>query len=832
MTDSLSQLNLELEAMYMAFAARSATGGRPFHDQVNEDAAAQTMETAVYALLSATGVLSATTESEATDQIQLSSVIRRCLIEHDAKTVAAALGNGLEQLRGKRAQLDKQGQVTLRTSPDKRRSGVYFTPVSLAEAMIQPVLRSAFGNVDSWDDLSRIAILDPAAGCGAFLLSAITMGADILSSRKPFSETDAIQVRLFIAKHCIFGVDIDPVALATLRALILAVVGVPGWDGQELDSHLHAGDSVASGLDDWKRWFPDRATRGYDVILTNPPWSKLRPLKHEFFEHIDRQVRLLQGKALGTYLKAHLGDLLDCDWKAYTSKTQRLVSELRGSSEYLINQNPQGDPDLYKYFLERSIKLLAHGGRASILIPSGVLRAQGSAVLRDLLVAETEELHLTEFINRKKLFDIHSMYRFTAIRFRRGEGKGVATARFRCTDAADAARTDGVVLNRKFLTLVGGKDRLIPEVGSPHERNLLARMYQANPTPGSGRSGWTLRFQRELDMTNDSGEFIEFHDAIEQGYQRTADGRWRSDHATSVLLPLYEGRMVGQFDNCAKEYLGGHRRSARWVPTPLGRSQIIPHYFVPEDYARSRGWRPRPRAGYCDISGHANARTILASMVPAYAVCGNKVPVLLSPVREIHKHFLFIALANSFAVDWVMRRWVSTTVNQFYWQNIPLLSRIETQDAELLIQFAKSLTVVTGAHDPWELLGKRSQKRAAIDAIVMNLYGISDEEQDLILRDFPLVLPSSQNRLIGQIPLKELISLYRTEHSRDNLTLDSVQSITDSQACVSAYSTLHEIREAQTSHPSTIYLSNDQTMRARQATVAIQRRRTKRVQIG
>ena len=64
---------------------------------------------------------------------------------------------------------------------------------------------------------------------------------------------------------------------------------------------------------------------------------------------------------------------------------------------------------------------------------------------------------------------------------------------------------------------------------------------------------------RELDMTNDSQHFIHTHEA---------------DRRTT-LYPLYEGRMVHQFDSRAKKYEGGTARRATWIPQALGRRDLF-----------------------------------------------------------------------------------------------------------------------------------------------------------------------------------------------------------------------------------------------------------------
>lgn len=701
-----------------------------------------------------------------------------------AEIVSAEIGAALERLRGRRLAVNPAGELRIETSPDQRSRGVYFTPPTLADAMVRSALSPLIGQVNSLEALRGVAILDPAAGGGAFLLSALRVAVELLHQNPAFVRVDAASLRKEVASHCLYGVDIDPVAIATARSLIVAEVGVDDWEGEALDRHLHVGDSISSALKDWKQWFPERASGGFDVIVTNPPWSKLRPLRHEFFEHIDSSVRLLQGNALGSYLKLHMNELIQGSWEQYVQRTMALSSKLRRSDEYVVNSGAYGDPDLYKFFLERSIALLAPEGTAALLLPSGVLRAQGSGPLRRLMRKEGDITEIVEYINRKKIFDIHSMYRFATVLFKKGGRGGRTLARFAETEPSSSSIERGIYLEPDFLELVGGVDALIPEVRSNIEQKLLARLYRENPVAVGGAR---YSFKRELDMTNDAAHFIQARDAHLQGFHPNDDGRWISHYSRDVLLPVYEGRMVHQYDCVAKEYRSGDGRSAKWETPPPGKGTVSPHFFVTEQYALSRNWTPIERVGYCEISGHANERTVMAALIPAYAICGNKVPVLRTQVGEDPK--VWLAFANSLVIDWMIRRWVSTTINQFYWNNIPFPNNLNVVDRAFIIAAAEQLSAPnTEQHTPAIWLGRRGQLRAAIDAVIMNTYKISPTERHMILADFPIFAKAACRGSGTAMPLDELLALYMRAHSGNALNMETVHYLCSPEDCAATYS--------------------------------------------
>ena len=69
--------------------------------------------------------------------------------------------------------------------------------------------------------------------------------------------------------------------------------------------------------------------------------------------------------------------------------------------------------------------------------------------------------------------------------------------------------------------------------------------------------------------------------------------------------------MVHQFDSAAKTYRSGKGRSAEWAVWLPGR-QFRSQFYVDESNIPPGliGHVSKPRAGFCDVTGHANERTM------------------------------------------------------------------------------------------------------------------------------------------------------------------------------------------------------------------------------
>jgi Eco57I restriction-modification methylase len=150
---------------------------------------------------------------------------------------------------------------------ERRTSGSYYTPTALVRDLVRAALaavlihrlglarttaeRWVYGGEPPRDPpaVSRLRLLDPAAGSGAFLLGALE---ELTRLRVAAGEVDTAALRRDIIAHSLFGVDLSPTAvrLAELR-LWLALASHDAVSSPEavsplpnLDGHLRHGDAL------------------------------------------------------------------------------------------------------------------------------------------------------------------------------------------------------------------------------------------------------------------------------------------------------------------------------------------------------------------------------------------------------------------------------------------------------------------------------------------------------------------------------------------------------------------------------------------------------------
>ena len=162
------------------------------------------------------------------------------------------------------------------------------------------------------------------------------------------------------------------------------------------------------------------------------------------------------------------------------------------------------------------------------------------------------------------------------------------------------------------------------------------------------------------------------------------------------------------------------------------------------------------RLSFRDVSANTNERTWIASLLPADTFSGNSIQHLdnLSSTVKL----FFIALANSFVMDYFIRQKASMHLSKFIVFSCPLPRFASAKDHKYfqpLVERAAALIGTTPAYDALlkEVFGKKASHKThgitaakqrqdlknEIDAMSAAIYGIEKKELEHILSTFPIV---------------------------------------------------------------------------------------------
>lgn len=146
------------------------------------------------------------------------------------------------------------GTFELKTAAghERKTTGSYYTPASLITSLLdsalEPVLKEAISKPDSEKAILALKVCDPAAGSGHFLIAAAHRIAKKLAlirtgEIEPSPEEFRKALRDVIG-HCIYAVDINPMAAELCKVALWLEAMEPGKPLTFLEHHIQVGNSL------------------------------------------------------------------------------------------------------------------------------------------------------------------------------------------------------------------------------------------------------------------------------------------------------------------------------------------------------------------------------------------------------------------------------------------------------------------------------------------------------------------------------------------------------------------------------------------------------------
>ena len=583
-----------------------------------------------------------------------------------------------------------------------KRNGAVYTDFRLAKYLANTMMRDYAGG----------PIIDPSCGTSIVLAAC----ADAFS-------VDGRCVEEFVSEN-IYGIDLSPFAI---RGSLLALASFI-QDSSRLKlliTHFACGDSLelADGI---PTFF---GLEAFSAVVGNPPWERVRPSRNEY----------ARGHGVVVDYGVELGDL-PAGYEQHRNASRALSSKL--SKAYGL----KGGMDLYRAFLNLSMTICAPDGCIALYLPAGLIRSKSLAPVRSCMIEEFDCIDISVFMNHAKFFAIDSRFKFVLAVLRGKHRDSVGTGvHFRyCTANEEGVLvTSELTLDETLFNDVSG-ELGAPEVKTDIEASTLRCIWRHADRMANHALFGGVHPMRELDMTLD-------REIFRRGTQ--IDSRRAS-------VPLIEGRMVSQFRCGCKEYLSGAGRSAKWAAVPVGSSRIAPQFFVSEDDLSPALLRrmKRRRVGFCDIAGQTNERAMQAAFIPGGCACGIKVPTLL--FSDDDTAMLWLGIVNTFVFDWIVRRYITTTINFFILENLPFPS-MDVSDcvARAIIGCVHRITEMEDGDDGWrqDELWSYALERAKLEALVVEAYGLDSHAMDVVLSDFPLVDQVNAKICNGAKPTIDLV---------------------------------------------------------------------------
>lgn len=544
----------------------------------------------------------------------------------------------------------------------------------------------------------------------------------------------------------------------------------------------------------WPIEFPDVmiGRGGFDVVLGNPPWERIKLQEQEFFAGTaiaDEPNAAARTLAIANLAGAPAGSQERQLFEAFEiakriAEAASLFARVPGEDGGRYRFTGTGDVNTYALFAEHFLNLTRGGGRAGVIVPTGIATDATTAPFFGHLLHDRRLASLRDFQTGFEFFNAigHATFKFCLMTLTGSSEDDPPTFSFVLKTSEDIAdQTRQFQMSVQDVKLVNPNTYTLPIFRTRRDAEITKYIYNRIPvlvqeSRGAAGNPWGVSFMAMFHMSNDSSLFRTAEQLAKSGYVHAGtdwvrEGGARPPQAALALtggsdrlnldlstgsvasdryVPLYEAKMIHQFDHRWATYDGLDSRDVTLAEKQDPTFEPCARYLVPrrevDSRLRARGWDRGWLMGWRDISKPQNERTVIATTFPRSAA-GHTSPLFIISARP-ELWAAFHANLSSVVLDFAARQKVGGThLTYGYLNQFPVLSPTTYTDADLhfIVPRVLELTYTSHSMAPFALdLGcddppfawdedRRALLRAELDAWYALAYGLSRDELRYVL---------------------------------------------------------------------------------------------------
>ncbi|MBF0408970.1 MAG: N-6 DNA methylase [Candidatus Riflebacteria bacterium] len=355
----------------------------------------------------------------------------------------------------------------------------------------------------------------------------------------------------------------------------------------------------------WQLAFPQIfAKGGFDCVLGNPPWERIKLQEEEFFASRNSDIADAKNKAERAkriswlyqgILTRNLNPSFQVGFEACEAE-KRLYSEfisarriaeavsifdhLKSDEGGRFPLTGVGDVNTYAFFAEMISQITSKRGRAGFIVPTGIATDDSTKAFFAAISQDGRLVSLYDFENRQGLFPaVDSRMKFCLITL--GKAVEAQFAFFLTNTEALADERRSFSLSPAEFALINPNTRTCPVFRIRKDAELTKKIYANVPVLIREETEelkevnpWGISFLRMFDMANDS-HFFKSDETVSASEKSTNSQK---------LLPLYEAKMIHQFDHRWATYeTSAGEDSARDVTEDEKRDpdfSVRPRYWI------------------------------------------------------------------------------------------------------------------------------------------------------------------------------------------------------------------------------------------------------------
>lgn len=484
--------------------------------------------------------------------------------------------------------------------------------------------------------------------------------------------------------------------------------------------------------------------RGFDAVLGNPPWEKLRVERRDVVAALD--PRFLSGREQAGTGDEHVVIEEVFQGSKPAVQYEMEITATRTFGERVLLAGVPGHAvagatlDAYHLFLVKCVSTLSSSGSVGVLIGGGFAKAPTERWLRKLMFDATRPRILAHYFNLRQLFaEASSRISFVLYVGDKAERTAQPQVGYELTAFGDLP-FDGMVgaLRDGEVTEMGTEIRPIGE--------LLAGTERTGLSSDVALRGLGLVMREGLHRTGNKASMTDLR-AVLPCATDARDPEVIRQLLDVGFMCLYGGKSIDSYDSCPTTKAG------KWTPqVGLVVSRQCPRV------AADPGVYEHYRLAWRNTCGHiaTNERSARACIVPPGVACAGSLYSEAEPAgRPSCSALVSCCVLNAYSFDSQVRRYVQTNFN------LAILSKtrwpVLSAQKPMLARSALRLTCNHAGYEglwveqlgdawrepnppfTWPVLQsdeERWEVRAAVDAVVADAYGLSREQYEHVLSSF------------------------------------------------------------------------------------------------
>lgn len=487
--------------------------------------------------------------------------------------------------------------------------------------------------------------------------------------------------------------------------------------------------------------FPEvfiRERPGFDALVGNPPWEKVKVEAHLFwgrhFPGHRTMTRTEWQRALAQYEQDRP------DLATQLADEQAKADALRRVTKAGPYELGSGDTELSRVFAWRFWRLARPHGRVGMVAPrTSLLSSPGMELWRREVLKDGSFQDVCLLSNNRNwvFSDVHPQYTVGLITLSKHpteETLGI-DGPHRSLEGYRRGREalPAVIDAEDFLSWSSDASfPLLPSAESAVVYNKIAQ----HPRFGE-QAQWIFRPVAEVHASGDRDLFV--------FTEKRPNNSWPVYAGSSFKIWEPDTGIVYAWID--SELAVSHLYSKRLSQARLRRSAF---WGLPQDELESTLTLPcmHPRIAFRDVTQHTNRRTVVVSLIPPRVVTQHKAPYLLRVDGRPADEAFLLGVLSSLPFDWYARRRVETSLSFSLLNSMPVPSpqrshpglmrtaeiagRLAAVD-ERYANWAAEVQVPVGSVTSQE---EKNDLTAELDACVARLYGLDEDALTHIFETF------------------------------------------------------------------------------------------------